>query len=154
MNNKFWKQDLWSVTPFMQGAVFCYPDKMLMAPFWDNPIILRNNRPIKKTVFPTISSKINAISDFYSPGTQNLYTREELENVYNLEISNESLLEIHYIIKLALRNLGFKDNQSIISFLPTQPLLINILNMTKKGCNVYCRLLKIEFKPNLNTFRN
>ena len=148
MNNQFWKQVLCSVTPFMQGAVFCYPDKMLMAPFWDNPIILRNNRPIKKTVFPTISSKINAISDFYSPGTQNLYTREELENVYNLEVSNESLLEIHYIIKLALRNLGFKDNQSIISFLPTQPLLINILNMTKKGCNVYCRLLKK--KSNLN----
>ena len=37
--NNFWKQIFCAVTNFMQGAIFCNPEKTILAPFWDNPII-------------------------------------------------------------------------------------------------------------------
>ena len=40
------------------GGTFCYPEKLLIAPFWDNPNILRNNKPIKPSAFPNLSSKV------------------------------------------------------------------------------------------------
>ena len=74
-SNNFWKDVFCSVTPFMQGALFSYPEKIISAPFWDNPCISRNNRAIKKSSFPNIAMKINTISDFYIPSTGQLYTK-------------------------------------------------------------------------------
>ena len=54
MKNQFWKQILCSVSPFMQGAVYCYSENIATA-----------------TMF-----------DFYRPGTSVLYTRAELETSY------------------------------------------------------------------------
>ena len=149
IENKFWKQVFCSVGLFMQGALFCYPEKLIMAPFWDNPYITRNNRAIKKSIFPALSHKLSSIIDFYRPGTCILYTREELMNVYNVIVTQETITELHYIIKNALRGLGLPENLSFENIHPFQPLLIYIVNLTKKGCNVYYRLLRK--KNNLKT---
>ena len=141
LDNKFWNQVLCSVTPFMQGALYCYPEKLFEAPIWDNRNILRNNKPIKKSAFPTISAKINTISELCIPGTGNLYNKAELENNLELVVSDEDWTELKYIIKLANRSLGIQDDHQFTNFLPRQPLLIELLNLTKKGCNVYNRIL-------------
>ena len=47
MSNKFWKEVFCTINLFMQGALFCYPDKILTAPIWDNPSILQNNKAVK-----------------------------------------------------------------------------------------------------------
>ena len=83
----------------MQGALFCNPENIITAPFWDNPLITRNNKAIKYSTFPSLFNKISSIADFYRPGTCTLKTKEELTNVYYTDISPESLLEIHFIIK-------------------------------------------------------
>ena len=127
IGNKFWKQVFCSVGLFMQGALFCYPEKLITAPFWDNPQITRNNRAIKKSTFPTLSHKINSIIDFYHPGTCTLYTREELMNTYNVLLTQETLTELHYIIKKAWRSLGLRENISFENTYPFQPFLINII---------------------------
>ena len=108
MENKFWKQVFSAVSPFMQGALFCHPEKLLIAPFWDNPSISRNNKPIKQTAFPNLAHKINPISDFYRPGSGTLLTKAELETNYQITLSEETLLELHYIIKTARRSLEIK----------------------------------------------
>ena len=140
--NKFWKEVFCSVTSYMQGAIFCNPEKILVAPFWDNPTITRNNKPIRKTAFPAVSCKINTISDFYRPGSVIKLSKDELEDTFGVEISDEVFIELHYIIKTVFRSLGMRDICSVATFLPSQPLLINIANSTKKGCNVYTRLLR------------
>ena len=56
MGNKFWKQVFGSVTPFMQGALFCHPEKILTAPLWDNPTITGITNQLKNLhfrIFPT-----------------------------------------------------------------------------------------------------
>ena len=60
-----------------------------------------------------------------------MFSKNELENRYNIQINNEDLVEIKYIIKLAFRSLGLKDDHGICTFLPSQPLLIHILNLSK-----------------------
>ena len=52
------------------------------------------------------------------------------------------IMILKYIIKIAFRNLGLNDDHGIVTNYPTQPLLIHVLNLTKKGCNLYGRLLK------------
>ena len=148
MSNLFWKDVLCSVTLFMQGALFCNPKKIFTAPFWDNLIIQQNNKAIKKTSFAHISTKIKTISDFYYPGTSQLYSKEQFESRHNLKINNEDFVELKYIIKLSYKSLGLHHDHNICTFLPAQPLLLSILRLTKKGCNIYSKLLKK--KSNLN----
>ena len=40
----------------MQGVLFCSPEKILLAPFWDNPAFTRINKPIKVDSFPVLFS--------------------------------------------------------------------------------------------------
>ena len=148
MSNSFWKEVFCNITLFMQGALFCYPEKILTAPFWDNPSVLQRNKAIKKSSFKNISSKIRTISDFYIPGTNQLYSKDQFENRYRIQISVEDFIELKYIIKLSYKNLGLKDDNTTYIFLPTQPLLLNVLNLTKSGCSAYRKLLRK--KSNLN----
>ena len=149
IKNNFWKQTLSSVTPFMQGALFCYPEKIVIAPIWDNPIVTRNNKPLKMSDFPGVSHKLYTMSDFYEPGTFHPYSRAEIETKYEININDATLLELHYIFKIARIKLGLGDIHSLPTFLPSQPLLINILNLNQKGCNVFYRLLRKQL--NLKT---
>ena len=145
LKNEFWKGVFCSIRFYMQGALFCYPENISQSPIWDNPIFLKSNKPIKKTSFPTIASKVNTISDFYKPGTSCTLSKTEFENKYNVIITDETLLQFHYIFRMARGTLGLGREST--TFYPTQPLLINIANLTKKGCNVYTRL--ISKKSNL-----
>ena len=140
----------------MQGALFWYPEKIVITPIWDNPIVTRNNKPLKKSDFPGISQTISTMSDFYEPGTFQHHSRAEIEARYGINISNESLLELHYIFKISRRNLGLRDDQAFPTFLPSQPLLINILNMSQKGCSLFYRLLRkhLNLKTSLSTREN
>ena len=142
MNNKFWKQVFSAVNPFMQGAVFCHPEKIFVAPLWDNPIISRNNKAMKTSAFPNLSHKMKTISDFYNPGSKTMFTKQEIENKYQIVLSEDCLLELHYIIRTTKRSLVIDESSSEPIFLPFQPLLINIANLAKKGCNLYCKFLK------------
>ena len=101
LKNKFWSQVLCSVTPFMQGALFCHPEKIFISPFWENPSITKNNKPIKKSAFPTISRKINIIADFFHTGcgTGELLTQDEFQQKHDCIIDTETFIELHYIIK-------------------------------------------------------
>ena len=149
LSNPFWKQVFSGVMSFMQGAVFCHPEKILIAPFWDNPMIKRNNKAIKSSTFPEISQKIKTISDFYKNGSSNKLSRVELENTFRVMISDETLIEMHFIIDTSFRALGLNVKNFKSPHLPCQPLLINVLNMSKKGCSVYSKFLKK--KKNLNS---
>ena len=118
MSNKFWKEVFCAVTPFMQGALFCHPEKLLIAPFWDNPNITRNNKAIKPSAFPNLSLKIKTMSDFYLIGTGTLLTKVELEEKFQVEVSEENFIELHYIIKVERQCLEIKNDCSIPTFLP------------------------------------
>ena len=91
-------------------------------------------------MFKSISTKVKTISDFLIPGTQQLLKKAEFEKMHAIEITDENLTELHYIIKLSCKRLGIKD--PIAPFLPSQPLLIGLLNLTKKGCSAYYKILK------------
>ena len=145
-----------AVNPFMQGAVFCYPENIINAPIWENPLVTRNDKPIKMTAFANISEKIKTMSDFYRPGTTTLYTKDELETVYSINISRESYIELKYIFHIACRKLGSNDSCPMPTFRPSQPLLIQIANKTIKGCSVYYKFLrkKLNLKTNLSVREN
>ena len=149
ISNNFWKQIFCAVNNFMQGAIFCNPEKIIIAPFWDNPIIQKNNKPIKKSAFPEIAQKVRTVSDFYRPGSHEFLTKKEFDQKYQCEIGEDNLLEIHYILTTAKRGIGINDNNQIMNVLPFQPLLINMVNLTKKGCSIYSKFLKK--KENLST---
>ena len=92
--NIFQKQIFCSVLLFMQGALFCYPEKLPISPFRDNPSILQKNRAIKDPSFPNISTKIYTLSDFFVPGSSQMFSKDLVENRYNTQISNEDFAEI------------------------------------------------------------
>ena len=149
MKNDFWKGVFCSVDSFMQGAIFCNPEKIVTAPLWDNPMIKRNNKPLKKNAHQLLSSKLSTISDFYQPCTSTMLTRNELENNFDTVVSEDTFIEFQYIIKTATRSLGIQENIGMATLQPFQPLLISLVNSVKKGCNFYYRC--IRKKVNLST---
>ena len=149
VKNIFWRHVMSSVSPIMQGALFCHPENIVIAPLWDNPLIKRNNKPLKKSAHLNFSNKLTSISNFCNPGSSVFLTRRDLESKYNINITEETLIELHYIFNSAHRNLGIQDGNLAPTFNPFQPLLISIANQVKKGCSVYYRY--IRKKENLNT---
>ena len=142
MHNKFWGEVLLSVAPIMQGAIFCNPEKIYQTTFWNNPKILKNNKSIKKSSFPEISDKIINISDFYKIGTNLMLTYEEFQSRHQLELSEDTFIELHYIVSSAIRSLGIVEYKLPRLELPQQPIIANIATLTVKGCNAYYKLLR------------
>ena len=149
MKNNFWKGVFCSVDSFMQGAIFCNPENIFTAPLWDNPMIKRNNKPLKGNAFPILSSKLSTISNLYKPCTSTMLTRIELENSFDIAVNEETFIEFQYIIKTAIRSIGVQENFGIATFQPFQPLLISLVNSVKKGCNLYYKY--IRKKINIST---
>ena len=142
ISNKFWREVFCSVCYFMQGALYCVPENLVIAPLWDNPLITKNNKPLKKSSYPNLATKISTISEFYQLGSEIMLTRDELENKFELDIDQNTYIEFKYIILTARRSLGITDNTNIMTFLTSQPLLIKIANSVKKGCSAYYRLIR------------
>ena len=149
IKNKFWSEVLLTVSPTMQGAIFCHPENLITAPLWDNPLITRNNKALKKTAYPGWSDRVTTMSDFYHPGTKITLDRADFQRKYDVSLSEETYLEFKYIFQLAQSNLGIIDNSLVSTFYPHQPLLIGIANLVQKGCNVYYKILRK--KINLGT---
>ena len=152
MSNQFWKQIFISVTQFMQGAIFCNPEKILVAPLWDNPLFQRNNRALKRSDFPLISHTINCMADFFHPNTNKPKTRDEVESTMNCNLDLDTFTDLKYVMKLSLRSLGLSETFSLPTFLPFRPLLIDMANASRTGCNQYSRFLRKHINMNSSLF--
>ena len=141
LKNKFWKEVFSAVIPILDGAMFSHPTKILSASFWNNPLFIRN-RPIKKTDFPEISEKITYLLDFFKLGTNELLTRQEIEEKFDVQISQDTYIELSYIVKTSLQKIGMRLDKLPLVQLPVQPALIAIATMTKKGCSSYYKLIR------------
>ena len=128
IKNQFWKQLFSNVNPFMQGALYCHPENISIAPIWDNPLFTRNNKTLKSTQYPNISKKINTMADFYLPGTNIILSKVQIEERFGIALSEELYIELKYIFKNSCRSLGLADNFTPYSIQPSQPLLIKIAN--------------------------
>ena len=126
----------------MEGALFTTPEKFLLSPFWDNPLVKRNNRVIKSTSFPSLANCISTVADFFKTGENKMLTYIEFIEKYNTRgFTQEQYIDIWYIITTARQSLGIREENILPKADPMQPLLINLATMTKKGCSVYYKLL-------------
>ena len=128
--------------------MFTSPEKLLLAPFWDNNIVKRANRTIKSNTYPEISNVINKLSDFFKPGSYTFFTLDEFNDKYNVRLGIDKFIDIRYIVNSTLQRLRIRAEDLITQYEPTQPLLINIISLTKKGCSAYYKML--TKKQNLN----
>ena len=69
-----------------------------------------------------------------------MMSREDLLEKLGLNVLAEDFTELRFIINTAKRKLGINNDYTFSN--PRQPLLINILNMTERGCSVYYRMLR------------
>ena len=51
LSNYFWNQVFQAVNHFMLGALFCYPEMFIFSPIWDNPMVTRNDKTLKRSNF-------------------------------------------------------------------------------------------------------
>ena len=125
--------------------MFCYPEKIVYAPFWGNPNILRGNKPMKEDMFPILATKVKNVADLYIPGTADILTREWMEK-HRIIIPEEVVIEIRYILKQSINKLGLTELRINAPNLPYRPLLIEIINMSLKGCSFFNKLLQGKFR--------
>ena len=142
ISNPFWKEVFTTIKPIFEGAIFCTPEKFMMLPFWDNPLIKRNNKAIKPRNFPLLEGIVQTIGDFYKLGETSLMTHQEFVDRHDTRLDPNALVEIRYIITTAANSLGVRTETIIPQAYPTQPLLVNIATSCKKGCNKYYKLLR------------
>ena len=139
--NKFWKEVFCSAVPLMQGAIFCTPEKILMAPIMENFIFQRNDRSLKPANFPTLADKNLIFADFIKNDSNQFLDREAFLQNTGCEISENSFIEIKHILCTTLRQIGLQVAKLPVVTRPIQPLLINVATITKRGCNRYYKIL-------------
>ena len=136
INNDFWSQVFATIDPIMQGAIFSYPEKFMLSSWWDNPLILRNNRALRREDYPLLRS-LNRVSNFYHPNSCRIKSTDKFEDSVRCVVDNDTYLEFLVILDMAKRKIGLLDCTSMINCLPQQPLLVHIANFVKKGCSAY-----------------
>ena len=149
IQNKFWREVFRTAAPVIEGAVFCHPEKILLGSFWDNPLVTKN-RPLKKIDFSEISDKVVYFQDLFKVGSNDLLSKAEIEEKCDTMLSQETYIELSYIMKTSLRKVGFRLENLPIVQLPIQPLLINIATLVTKGCNTYYKLIRKKKVLNSN----
>ena len=141
INNKFWRQVLLSTRSISQGAIFCNPEKLTISSFWHNDYIQRNNKVITFRDYPELVSNISTLSDFFYPHTNNIMSKNDFCNRYNLIVDDNKFVEIRYIITLALQKIGLPKHKLLPAEYPLKPLLIDVALSIEKGCSLYYKLL-------------
>ena len=126
----------------MKEALFCLPEKILLAPFWGNPAFAWNNKPIYENNFPILYKKIKSLQDLFEVGSNTICTKPYLEQKFGIVIKECDFIELKYIIKCSVEKLGLLvKNLPMVQF-PSQPLLVNIALLTKKDAVHIIKLLE------------
>ena len=134
LKNPFWKEILETIEPIQEAALFSYPEKILLASFWDNPLVKKNNRVITWRMFPEIAGAVTKLGDFFKPNSCDFLTLEEFNNKYTVDLSLEKFIDIRFTITRAFQFLGIKKDDIIEQCEPSQPLIVSIASMATKGC--------------------
>ena len=69
----------------MYGSLFCVPERILLAPIWENPAITRNGKPLKAEKYPVFSANIKCVFDLVKCGTNEFSSNTDLEALFNIE---------------------------------------------------------------------
>ena len=80
-------------------------------------------------------------------------SRQTLEQTYNIILDEATYAELRYIINSAFNKLDMKSHDIPSVLFPMQTLLVNIANLTLKGCKRYYDLLRIA-KPYKNILQS
>ena len=112
-----------------------------MAPILDNPLFQKNHKPIKNTSFPSFVGKNIILADFFACGKTSMLNRDQFITNTGCALTQEQFTELKFIFSTTFRIIGFNVHRMQTIERPLQPLLINIANITKSGCNRYYRML-------------
>ena len=125
MKNCFLKQIFVSVNHFMQGALFCHPEKFILSPMWDNKIS-RNVKPLKSEVYRAFSTKILNVANLFDAESGKFLSKAQLDVKFGINLPSDFYLEMKFILKSAKRYLCLPEDALFRCFKPMQPLLIQI----------------------------
>ena len=125
----------------MQGSLCCNPSKIMFAPIWNNPTFLKENKPLKPEMYPSLSSKIYYTYDLFKYNSKYICSYEEITNKLGI-VNRDAYLEIQSIVEQAVRLLGFHLDDIDSLEPPMQPLIFQILSSTSTGCSRFYKLLR------------
>ena len=139
LENLFWKECFISVKVVIRGALLSDPNKIIIAPIWENPAVTRNNKQLKDINYPDLVGKVNQIADFFKPNTNLLYSKQEFELRHTATLTDDSFTELRYIIVSSIRKVGLNYENIPPVLLPLQPLIVSLVTRFKKGCSIFYR---------------
>ena len=132
LKNKFWEQVLFSTRSISEGAIFHNPGRLSLSSFWNNQFIKRNNKVITHRDFPELVGTISTLSDFFYPSTNNMMSKDDFCNRYDIDIDTNKYIDIRYIITVALQQLRLPRHKLFNAEYPMKPLLIETALAIKK----------------------
>ena len=141
ITNTFWSQVLKTAAELNSQASISFPEKIMSFPFFNNPSVLRANKPVLEEHFPQLRGNVRVLADFFYPATCEIMTQADFHNKYKCIVSLESFIELRYIISLSMQKLKIDKNKIIPAQYPVLPFLIDIALLAKKGCSKYYHIL-------------
>ena len=147
INNIFWKQVLGTVTPMVEGYLFCNPEKLTASTFWYNPLIKRNN-VVKYNNFPEISVKIQTVADFFYSNSNTIMQYEDFCTRYDTDISVEKYIDIRYTLTNTFQKLKLPQSKLNCAVFPQKPTLIDLATASNKGCRLFYKTLTLKSSLN------
>ena len=147
IKSTFWKSCFKNVSSPSREYLKLNPESLLVMSIWENSFLKQNDVELHPSFFPSLQSKVSAISDFVNPTTGHLYTAtdfiRERGNVYREHFDQ---------ISSAIHNLLLRHNIDINNLrvqLPSRPFWYLFFTLSKKGCRCWSRYLRLYKSDNI-----
>ena len=143
--SKFWSETISVIKPFMLELISKYPEETLKCTIWGSDIFTRNQALVTPRNFPSLPMSIRAPIDILKTTEtgMNFYTYEECIGRYGL-VDKDEFISFKYMI-----NQSFRKNNVDINLIkleqPSRPAILNLFNLSEKGCSKWTKILKTKY---------
>ena len=145
IQSSFWSETISVIKPFMLELVKKYPEEIINCNIWGSDLFTRNNSILLRKHFPNIPHIIKTPSDILKKCKQGseFINIDEFISRYGY-IDNDSFISFKLCLHYSLRKWNVDLN--MVNFnCPFRPGILNLINMSVKGCSRWTNLLKDRY---------
>ena len=146
ITNPFWKQVLNLIDKFTKASIYCFPYRLLMFPFWENPFVLSESKPMCQNQFANLGKTLKYTFEFFNPKTGIRLSKRDLNIKFKTRLTDNKFAILKTSIDEALEKVGLNKDIKFTYEMPIRPGILEIANISQKGTKPFYNLIRERYK--------
>ena len=141
INLSFWREAIYALKDIMPLYVKVNPQKLIVSNIWNSSFFLKNRTPCKERSFRQLFGKVQypiELMEFVNGRWEFLPYNQIVARFGH--IPENDYISLKVVIQQSFQKLGTYPKEEVKR--PFQPIIVQIANISVKGCNRWAALLK------------